>query len=282
MNVAFEYENFCKRKGITFSRVLTVNPYDESTLFCPAGMQQYKDTFPDETRKGTVANIQSCIRMNDFDEITDTTHMLSFDMVGLFSFREMTVSEAISFWMEFLAVIDLSPDYATIHPDRPEWAVYYKKFGVETKFDQECTWSDGKIGGYCTEFYINGVEVGNIVNPLGTCIDVGFGLERLQRAVNAGTHETYGLPNKSDKIRYTVNKIIESGYKPGPKQQGYVLRKLLRELYNSGGSVTHPYFEAEIKRQDKTRSKYLALKEKHSDKTKEWWWDTHGIDTDEI
>ncbi|WP_171898176.1 hypothetical protein [Rhizobium leguminosarum] len=32
--------------------------------------------------------------------------------------------------------------------------------------------------------YKHGVEIGNIVNPLGTCIDVGFCTERLDLVAN--------------------------------------------------------------------------------------------------
>jgi alanyl-tRNA synthetase len=276
------YRKFCEKKGIPFEEVSTVDPYDDSTLFCPAGMQRFKPLFSDESHTGTQANIQSCIRMNDFDELSDRTHRLSFDMIGLFSFREMSVREAVEFFLEFLGVLGLEPDYATVHPDRAAWATYYLKHGVQTKFEQDCTWSDGSIGGYCTEFFIDDVEVGNIVNPLGTCIDVGFGLERLQHIVNVRSRETFPLVQRVDKLCSAARKIIESGYKPGPVKQGYVLRKILREILGAGGSLDHPYFEQEVERQKRTRERYEALREKHADKPKEWWYDTHGINVDEL
>ena len=37
---------------------------------------------------------------------------------------------------------------------------------VLVRIDNECLWSDGNIGGYCTEFYKNDIEIGNIVNTL--------------------------------------------------------------------------------------------------------------------
>lgn len=280
MNVAEKYQEFCEKKGIAFSRIEKVNPYDSSTLFCPAGMQKYKPLFEDKSYKGTEANIQSCIRMNDFDELSDATHLLAFDMVGLFSFREMSVKEAIEFWVEFLAELGLSPDYATIHPESTAWASYYKKLDISIKLDRECTWSDGNIGGYCTEFFINGVEVGNIVNPLGDCIDVGFGLERLTQAVNKNPR----IGTKAEKLVLTANKLINSGYKPGPNSQGYVLRKVLREIFLSGGTMEHQFFVDELTRQEKMQSKYNKLKDnpKYKDKDKAWWFDTHGINLDEI
>ena len=74
-NIEQIYQNFCKKKGIKFQLDENVKSYDDTTLFCPAGMQQFKDRFknPDNT---TVANIQSCIRLNDLEEIGDGTHML--------------------------------------------------------------------------------------------------------------------------------------------------------------------------------------------------------------
>ena len=87
--------------------------------------------------------------------------------------------------MEFIVgVLKIDVDYVTIHPDKlDEWRSLYDNYDVEVRADEECKWSDGDIGGYCTEFFKNDVEIGNIVNPLGTCIDVGFGLQRLNMFV---------------------------------------------------------------------------------------------------
>ncbi|MBB4482744.1 hypothetical protein GGE46_005359 [Rhizobium etli] len=116
------YQDFCLSKGIDFTRIDSVRPHDDTTLFCSAGMQQYKPLFSDPSYSGTVANSQACLRMGDLDEIGDGTHLLHFTMLGLFSFREMTVGNAIDFWLEFLATLGLVPDHVTIHPDRlVEW-----------------------------------------------------------------------------------------------------------------------------------------------------------------
>lgn len=278
MNVTEEYAKFCQSKGIKFKLNDKVNPYDDTTLFCPAGMQKFKNLFKDESYHGTEANIQSCIRMNDFEEIGDSTHLLYFNMIGLFSFREMTIQEAVDFWMEFLTVtLNLKLDYVTVHPDKfEEWKDLYKNYVIEVRPDKDCIWTDGEIGGYCTEFFIDDVEIGNIVNPLGTCIDVGFGLERLEMFVNGR------VISKEDTLKETILRMIHSGYKPGNLRQGYVLRKLLRELYRLGFTLDHPYFNDEIERQRKISDKYARLKDKHPDKPKEWWFDTHGINLDEV
>jgi hypothetical protein len=65
--------------------------------------------------------------------------------------------------------------------------------------------------------------------------------------------------------------IIESGYTPSNIKQGYVLRKILREIYKCGSTLDHEYFTDEIKRQEKILDKYNILKNKHVNKSKQWW-----------
>ena len=239
-------------------------------------MQQYKNEFKNLNYSDTISNIQPCIRLNDLDEIGDNTHFLYFNMIGFFSFREWTVKRTIDFWMLFINRIGLKVDYITVHPNKKEWKEFYNEYDVEVREDIECIWTDGDLGGYCTEFYINGIEIGNIVNCNGDCIDVGFGLERLDMLVNNKTKDEISV------LKETIWKIIESGYVPGPKLHGYILRKLLRMLFIKGGSIDHEFFYKEKERQERLVKKFLTLKDKHLDKSKEWWYDTHGIDLDEI
>ena len=272
------YQDFCESKGIPFQLDDKVSPYDDSTLFCPAGMQQFKPLFS-SNETGTLANIQSCLRLNDLDEIGDGTHFLHFRMMGLFSFREMTLQTAVDFWMEFVEqVLCLNVEYVTIHPDKMvEWTHLYSEHDVEVREDDECIWTDGEIGGYCTEFYHDDVEIGNIVNTLGTCIDVGFGLERLDALTNGQREFT-----KEDILKDAVVKMLESGYYPSNKEQGYVLRKLLRELYFLSADWDNEHYLAEQVRQDKNVERYERekTKKKNQGKSKEWYWDTLGVDVD--
>lgn len=239
-------------------------------------MQQFKKEFKDvNITDKTISNVQSCIRLNDYTEIDDGTHCLYFNMIGLFSFRHWTVKETINFFLDFLKILNLSPDYVTIHPDKfKEWSEYYTN--VDIRSDNECIWSDGEMGGYCTEFYINDIEIGNIVNCNGDCIDVGFGLERLL-GLMCGFK-----PDKLENISDTITKIIESGYKPSPNKQGYILRKLLTDFIKLGGKMEHPYFYQEMERYNKMLIRYESLKVKFKHKSKEWWYDTHGINLDEM
>jgi alanyl-tRNA synthetase len=197
-------------------------------------------------------------------------------MIGFFSFRDWSVTQAIDYWMGFLKRIGITPDYITIHPDKPEWSKFYDKYGVEVRLDEECIWSDGEIGGYCTEFYKDDIEIGNIVNPLGNCIDVGFGLERIEMVLNNTPK------SKEDTLKETVFKMIESGFAPGNNKQGYILKKLLRLCHKNGVTIDHDFYRDEVVRQEKILVKWERLKDKHKDKPKEWWWDTHGIDLDLI
>lgn len=238
-------------------------------------MQQYKNTFVDDSIKNlTLSNIQSCIRLNDLDFIGDGIHFGLFNMIGTFSFRHWSVEKTINFWMEFLNTIGVKVDYVTVHPDLISWKQYYS---VDVKVDSECKWSDGNIGGYCTEFYVNGVEIGNIVNPLGDCIDVGFGLERLDFILN-----NTPLKSKEELLEEIIIKLIQEGYYPGPKQHGYILRKLLKSLYKTGGYMKHSFFENERDRQLKMSERYKKLLSKYPNQTKEWWYETHGIEIEQF
>lgn len=271
------YQQYCESHSIPFQHDNKVNPYDDTTLFCPAGMQQFKHKFknPDNT---TVANIQSCIRLQDIAEIGDGTHLLHFNMLGLFSFGALTMQQAVDFWMDFITrVLEIKVDTITIHPDKlNEWRHMYDAYPhLNITTDTECIWSDGEMGGYCTEFYVNGVEIGNIVNTLDQFIDVGFGMERLELMANGEQ-----VKSALDTLRETIERIIDSGYKPGPQKQGYILRKLLRELYVQGGTMEHPFFTQEVERQAKAKARYERLVVKHPDMPVEWWFDTHGVDLD--
>ena len=49
-----------------------------------------------------------------------------------------------------------------------------------------------------------------------------------------------------------------------------------------GGTLDHPFFDEEVERQKRLRANYLRLRDRHSDKSPEWWFDTHGIDVAEM
>lgn len=278
IDIAQTYSDFCQRKGIPFSLDNRITSYDDTTLFCPAGMQQFKKQFKDQNiSHTTLANIQSCLRLMDLDSIGDGSHFLYFNMIGLFSFRDLTVKQAINFWMDYLTEsLKITPNHITIHPDKmAEWKDYYSDYNLNIKEDSECIWSDGELTGYCTEFYVNDLEIGNIVNICGDCIDVGFGLERLHMIVNGQQIKT-----DVELLKESVQKILDCGVIPSNKLQGYVLRRLMRLLWKKGGHIDNEHFKLECERQKNLIHKYLKLKDRYADKSKEWWFDTHGIDID--
>lgn len=243
-------------------------------------MQQFKPLFSDLSYQGTFSNVQRCLRLNDLEEIGDSTHYLVFSMLGFFSFRQLKVPEVINFWLSFLRHVNLYPHYVTIHPDKvDEWRQYYPD-DMQIKVDPECLWSDGSIGGYCTEFYYNDIEIGNIVNPLGTCIDVGFGLERL---VNL----KYNLPilSKQDILLDCIKSIIDCGYEPSANKQGFVLRKLLIQLSHTDKVLEHPFYEKIVEVQLSQYNKYLEMtgrSEFYKRKSPQWWKNSFGIDIEQL
>lgn len=290
INVVDIFQKYCQKLNIPFNIESKVNPYDDTTLFCPAGMQQFKPMFKDVgVTDYTTANVQSCIRVNDYDEIGDGTHLIYFNMIGLFSFRHLSVPEAINFWTNFIEnELNLTIGHVTIHPDKlDEWSIYYQDDDKNVKYkiipDEECTWSDGNgQEAYCTEFYIDDIEIGNIVNPMGDCIDAGFGLERLDMLVNK-----HKYVDKGELMKEAIRKIVNSGYVPGYKEQGYILRKLLRDLYKYGYNVDNddPIYNIymdEVNRQNGMLDKYNKMKDtkKGRNKTRKWWYETQGVDLD--
>jgi hypothetical protein len=84
--------------------------------------------------------------------------------------------------------------------------------------------------------FVDGLEVGNLVNTLGHSTDVGFGLERLVQVVEDKefVHETSLFrqdvgPKCRDFIR-ALESMRENGVVPGSKGRNGMCRKVLREV----------------------------------------------------
>lgn len=248
---------------------------DNTTLFTTSGMQHFKKQYSDTTFKDTFSNIQKCLRLNDLDEIGDGTHFLNFEMIGLFSFREKSLKFSIDFMISFLKKLNLKPDYVTIHPDKiNEWKDLYKDYDFYIKEDSECIWSDGNIGGYCTEFYIDDIEIGNIVNTLGDCIDIGFGLERLLQVSNSLESKT-----KLQILEETSIQLISEGVNIGHCKQEYILKKLIIESIFLGSKIKNEQFDKIRFNLKKSYENYLKNKDKKKfiNKSDEFWLDTFGF-----
>ena len=274
------YGKFCQDNKLSFQTNTSILSPDHTTLFCTSGMHHFKNQFSDLNYQNTFSNIQSCLRLNDLDEIGDGTHYLVFHMLGLFSFRQWSLTKTIDFWMSFLDTINLLPQYVTIHPDKyHQWKSFYSNYNVDIKEDSECIWNDGNIGGYCTEFYYNNVEIGNIVNTLDTCIDVGFGGERILNLKNL-----LPVSTKNEILIETIQSLIQDNIQLSNNQHGYILKKLITLLIYNQGFFDHPFYHQIYKQQKDKWQFYLSncQKNKFKNKDKSWWLDTHGVNLDKL
>lgn len=146
-----------------------------------------------------------------------------------------------------------------------------KLYNVEVRPDIECIWSDGNIGGYCTEFYKNDIEIGNIVNTLGTCIDIGFGLERLLLVL--------GLLEPKLRIEIleeTSLLLIDNGIKLSHNNEGYILKKIITECVLHGSKIDNDEFNTIRDNQIKIYRNYKNLSTRNSNKGKldDYWMHT--------
>lgn len=244
-------------------------------------MQHFKHLYNDDTYLNTFSNIQKCLRLNDWNEIGDNTHYLTFHMIGLFSFQDWTLKQSINFMWHFLSKINLTPDYVTIHPDKiNEWSTLYQGLNVEVREDNECIWSDGNVSGYCTEFYKNDIEIGNIVNTLGRSIDIGFGLERLLQIINQNSNNV----SKLDVLEDAYFQLIKDGVEIGNKKQGHLLKKIIIESVLLGSLIQDNNYNNIRNNIIKNYKTYSSKKKLHKFKYKDsgFWLDTFGIDENKI
>lgn len=277
---------------------------DPTVLFTTAGMQQFKRyyLFPDEAPSARITTCQKCVRTGDIDEVGDETHLTFFEMLGNFSFGYEAVKseklkvkgenqpyfkkEAIEMAWEFLTKvleIDKSRIYATyfkddakeIPEDTESSEILQKVEGLgdirPQGFDDNF-WSlgtEGSPGGPTVEFYVDDVEIWNLVfnefvlkddkyEPTELKgVDTGMGFERMA-AVMQGVSDFYQtdlfapIINEIERIsgkKYEENKkefriiadhiksavfMINDGVEPSNKDRGYVLRRIMRRAYAIG------------------------------------------------
>lgn len=200
-------------------------------------MQELKPRFanPDGS---TYSSLQSCIRTNDLDSIGDGTHLSSFQMLGNFSFCGPEYKKSCEMWLEILTELDIIPDYITYHPNCPQHQKIWTELGVPTTESLDCEWSDGNIGGYCTELFKNEIEIGNLVNTLGYSSDIGMGLERILMFAEHKTRidETRLFPNVDNYILRDHLRTIEllhvNNIYPDNKGRHFITKKLIRTCLN--------------------------------------------------
>src|SRR3989338_7395173 len=217
-----------------------------------------------------VVSVQKCIRTSDIDEVGDDTHNTFFEMLGNFSFGGYWKKEAIAYAYEFITKeMGLKIDYVSVYNDDKEsetiWNDIDKSLEVRKMGKENNWWGPTGDEGPCgptTEIYINGIEIWNIVfnqffqtrdqrleklNTQG--IDTGMGLERLamvsQGAANIFETDLFAflaveplhLSKRSDRSTRiiadhvsAIGFLIMDGIIPSNKDQGYVLRRLMRRI----------------------------------------------------
>lgn len=260
---------------------------DPSVLFNTAGMQQFKRfyTKPDEAPTSKIVTCQKCIRTGDIEEVGDDTHLTFFEMLGNFSFgypeKEGSYfkEDAIKFAWEFLTE-ELKIKKGRIHAtyfegkkdipaDEESLKILQKIEGlIEIKpqgFDNNF-WSlgtEGSPGGPTVEFYVDDIEVWNLVfneyvlidgkyqETKFKGVDTGMGLERLLAVINGeeSAYETDLFESNIEKTEKLSDKeyadhqkefrVIADHIKtavfaisdyilPSNKDAGYIVRRLIR------------------------------------------------------
>lgn len=210
-------------------------------------------------------------------------------MLGNFSFEKQEYIDSVDMWSAILDDLGIKKDCKIrVHPDSSHRAMWLHH-GFEVNKDPECVWSDGEIGGYCCEVDWNGIEIGNLVNPMGTMTDVGFGWERLLMVLEGKTRvdETSLFNQELDPITRdhlrTVDSLWDNKIKPGGKGRNYICRKLIRRMLDITVKVKwQEWLEYERVSVGKSLSNARKLWPKHKDKPPEWWWDTCGLSPEDL
>jgi alanyl-tRNA synthetase len=251
-------------------------------------MQLLKPKFqsPDGTSHG---NIQYCVRTNDLDLVGDGTHLTFFQMIGSFGFGTNDYEHHVELWVSIMRDLSLPISYVNVsylsHFER-FWERYYP-----LRYSDDCVWSDGNIGGYCSELFTeSGLEVGNLVNPLGHSVDVGFGYERMLQVMSGSDRvdqtELFRQdldPVSRDHFR-TLFVLEEQGINPGNKGRNYVCRRLLRRYLRLNPDTTDfPNWSGpERDRIEKSLREGRRYFKRNPDKPEIFWWDTFGILPEEL
>jgi alanyl-tRNA synthetase len=280
------WEFFQKRGHLAMAPAPLVPENDPTSLFTTAGMQQFKRFYlhPKEAPALNLVTIQPCFRTSDIEEVGDSSHLTFFEMLGNFSFGGYFKKEAIAYAWEFLTDqkylgIDKHRISATffagekeIKADTASAEILGKIKGLSKIQPQgwaDNFWSlgeEGTPGGPTVEFYVDGLEVWNLVfneyilsqgkylPAKVQGVDTGMGLERiasiLQKVQNVYLTDLFALPHEKlhhfisqenvrteriilDHIKSAVF-LSYSGVIPSNKAAGYVLRRLIRKAMVAG------------------------------------------------
>jgi hypothetical protein len=164
--------------------------------------------------------------------------------------------------------------------------------GYQTCPEDECLWSDGDIGGHCTELFVGTLEIGNLVNTQDISTDVGFGYERVlqvlegvERIDETSLLERSWHPVVRDHSR-TLERLWLQGIEPGTRGRSYVCRRLVRRmlpyLMGSEQLVFSTWVDQERALRERCLSRGRTLWRRHSYQSDRWWWETAGLLPDEV
>lgn len=148
-----KYLDFFKSKGHTEIPSSSLVPEDDpSVLFVNAGM------FPlvpflkggNHPAGNRLTNSQRCLRTGDIEEVGDTVHCTTFEMLGNWSLNDYFKKEAIEMTVEFFVEVlgfDINRIYASIFEgegDIPQddasiqaWKEIFSKYGIDAKVGKE-------------------------------------------------------------------------------------------------------------------------------------------------
>lgn len=242
-------------------------------------MQNFKKKFQEKTKE-RLSTVQSCIRTNDIDLWGDGTHFCFFRMIGCFSFgNKEDYPKAIDMWLSIIKEVGLEITSVHVHPKSGHRIFYEGKGNYQIIDDIECTWSDGNVGGYCSEFYVGDIEIGNLVNPMGDSVDVGFGLERICRLLGETYETTYDL---EECLNHCWKYKIEPGSKGKNHTVKKILRKWLREPERNKNALFQEWASKEEKKMIESFKLGSNMLRKHLDKPNEWWLNTTGLLPEEV
>ena len=146
------------------------------------------------------------------------------------------------------------------------------------------------LPGSCV-FTQSGVEVGNLVNPMGHSIDVGFGYERMLQAMEGKTRiEATELfdqsldPISRDHVR-TLTVFHQQGITPGNRGRNYVCRRLIRRFIRLNGEVEVPFqdwLHGERIQMEQSIRDARRHRRKNGVRPDSFYWDTFGVLPEEL
>lgn len=255
---------------------------------------KFKFSQPDDSCDGTQ---QSCIRTDDLEFVGDGSHLTYFEMLGNFSFGRYEYEHSVELWCHILSDLGITPSrfsnlHVRVHPSQHKHRRMWDERKLPVQETEDCVWSDGRIGGFCSEVFIGDLEIGNLVNTSGEFTDVGFGWERVVQVVEnksridqTSCFESQLHPVVSDHQR-TLTVLWENGVEPGNKNRNYICRRLLRRLLriDSRNStwVFQEWLEQERTLLEESLKTGRRFWQRHKSKPAKFWWESFGILPEEI